>query len=615
MRQTSLPDCGSLVWLLAWAVVTTTAATTPPHAPEWREFARLKAPEVLMPLGLGPAVAASDTGTIAVGGGVDHDLGVDAGAVSLWQCRAHGAEVQGVIRHPALDVHAAFGSALAFGSNGTRLVIGAPCEEGERGSSSGGWPGGFQAGAVYLYEWSNAGGSRTGRSGWHLAASLRSKDPRAGATFGAAVASSGDRVVIGSPGHSYGGFARGLAEVFVVRDGHWHHEALLLPKEATAGTRVGSSVGMYGMDGEIVVVGSPGFGGGLFSRGRADVFRFGTEGWRCVASLEAPSPQSGARFGASVAVTEGLVAVGAPHESLERDGVSPENAGVVHLFRCKDPGTPSEQWHHAGLIVSPSPWCGDGSQRPEAFGIALAMRGDLLAIGASEACVSRAPTQDSSEDGETVVGAGVAYLMRVGAVGEHTIVARLAASGVGEEVHDGYKVALGEIAGSEGTDPMPLLVVGRLGNPDLPPGPGCAHAFVGSGDPLTGADVGAGRASADLEIEPVDHRAPLFERGAGDEFRLDFSRAGMVGGELDPELAHAPPRRLLAVEHPRELKVLTQRRPLLGERGGRWRFTPHHLARLPKDPRVADATARNGHRAHAALVHHGEDVLDRPDVP
>ena len=449
------------------------------QAQGWIEAATLKSPAELMPLGLGVAVAASETGVLAVGGGWDPDLGIDAGGVALWRSVRGGAEFLGVIAHPQGFRRAGFGATLAFGDSGQLLVVGAPREDASREHSLGGWPGGFQAGAVHLYGDSRAGGGRL----THLAM-LHSKDSRAGAQFGSAVATDGARVVVGSPEHSGAAFAHGFAEVFVEREGRWQCEAALEVPDAQMGMRYGSSVaiapaGAPGADGTVVVVGAPGQSSVGSSRGSVDVFRLGKDGWIRVARLHAPTPQNYARFGTSVAVDGELLAIGAPQESREPDGSAPEHSGRVHVYRCVDAGTPSEEWGHVGTIDSPDPWCADGSPRPEAFGVSLALRDGLLAIGASESC-----TMGS----RSIAGAGAVYLVRIDGPLEQATVSRVEPSQAAFECHDGYRIALGRAHGT------PLLLFGRLGNPDQSPGPGAATVFA--------QDAGTGDGDGDGGVSP-----------------------------------------------------------------------------------------------------------------
>lgn len=92
---------------------------------------------------------------------------------------------------------------------------------------------------------------------------------------------------------------------------------------------------------------------------------------------------AGDAFGSAVAAAPDLLAVGAPGD--DREG---SEAGAVHLFRADGDG-----WSEDGFLV------GTGARTGDRFGSALALSGDLLAVGA--------PGRD--EDGS---GSGAVYLFR-----------------------------------------------------------------------------------------------------------------------------------------------------------------------------------------------------------
>lgn len=165
------------------------------------------------------------------------------------------------------------------------------------------------AGAAYLFD---------GRSG----ACLGELDPGAMAIqsrFGASVALSGGRAYVGSPNAAGGG----AVHVFDVATGV--HTRLDCPSACDL-------FGQYlALDGGTLVVGEPEFPGGAVSPGRAWVFDSQTLMQRFV--FESPDPQVGEGFATSLAVSNGILAVGAP----ERDeGVL--RAGAVFLFDLKNGG-------------------------------------------------------------------------------------------------------------------------------------------------------------------------------------------------------------------------------------------------------------------------------------
>ena len=446
---------------------------------QWQHRTRLDAPPRMLPLGLGAAVAASETGVIAVGGGHDSDIGVDAGAVAIWNCSVNDLTAQERITHPKDHRQSAFGQALAIDPAGSVLCIGAPNEDGVE-KDSGKWPDNFQMGRVYLYMSRSGAGGGAGENSsahWKLCATLESPQPNVGAHFGSVVATDGARVVVGSPDHNSGGFAAGRVDVFVRRGDLWMHESELAIPLPISGMRFGTSLAI---DAETIVVGSPSFSGVGAGSGRVDVFRLKKDGWQHAGRIEAPNPQSSAWFGMSVAISRDILAIGAPRETPVKSQAFPDHAGVVHLFKRTE--SEGEAWQAIFALTSPHPWCGELQYRPEAFGMSLSIRRGTIAVGASESCNPVAAGEDHDE-GE---GSGAVYLFHPADVGGTSwefgarTGERLTAPDAAFDVHDGYRVALGcarPIVGSEIRSAIPFLVVGRAGNPDMSPGPGAANVY------------------------------------------------------------------------------------------------------------------------------------------
>ena len=140
----------------------------------WQHRARLDAPQRMLPIGIGAAVAASETGCIAVGGGRDGDVGVDAGAVAIWNCTANSLALREIVSHPAARTNTAFGQAVAFDAAATTLCIGAPNEDGTL-KESGKWPENFQMGRVYIYAPRSVAPHETNGAHWQLWATLESR--------------------------------------------------------------------------------------------------------------------------------------------------------------------------------------------------------------------------------------------------------------------------------------------------------------------------------------------------------------------------------------------------------------------------------------------------------
>ncbi len=451
----------------------------------WQHRARLDAPQRMLPIGIGAAVAASETGCIAVGGGRDGDVGVDAGAVAIWNCTANSLALREIVSHPAARTNTAFGQAVAFDAAATTLCIGAPNEDGTL-KESGKWPENFQMGRVYIYAPRSVAPHETNGAHWQLWATLESPRPETSAHFGSVVATDGARIVVGSPDHNEAEFAAGRADVFVRRGESWIFESELALPTPAAGMRFGTSIAIRG---DTIVVGSPSFSGFGYGSGRADIFRLEKNlkynGWRHAGRMDAPSPQEGAWFGMSVAIASDIIAVGAPRETPTHSLPFPAHAGVVHLFGRNHTEGATDDCRPLFALTSPQPWCGALPYRPEAFGISLSIRRGILAVGASESCNPLAAGNEHTE-GE---GSGAVYLFQPADHASHgeipwntgaQLVARITAPDASFDVHDGFRVALGcaqPIDGAELRSAIPFLVAGRSGNPDMPAGPGAAHVY------------------------------------------------------------------------------------------------------------------------------------------
>lgn len=228
---------------------------------------------------------------------------------------------------------------------------------------------------------------------WESQLNLETVDPLRG-WFGFSVAADADSIVVGAPAHNGGPLEKGVAHVFTHRPDGWELEVTLLAnvdvdnysqfgfdvamdadtvvvstpeikpiqgEQAAGGAwvydrlqdhawtdgellvaadgafadKLGTSVAI---DGDWIVLGAPERDEfGLHSCGAAYVFKRQDAGWVERQKLIAPDPQQLARLGTSVAVQDGIIAVGAP----TADGAMPQS-GATYVYRY-DPGT--DQWH------------------------------------------------------------------------------------------------------------------------------------------------------------------------------------------------------------------------------------------------------------------------------
>ncbi|CAG9467506.1 unnamed protein product [Pedinophyceae sp. YPF-701] len=255
---------------------------------------------------------------------------------------------------PGLD----FGRSLAL--VGETALVGAPHGR-ERARAQ-------RSGAGYVFQ------RRDG--GWRPVARLAEPGPNnEDGEFGAAVALADERTaVVGAPG------AHGRVHVYAYERGRWRSVSELRADDGRA-SRFGAAVAA---DSDTIVVGAPGEAseaGGCFVATRAG----GT--WVLGARLRpwGGLDVSGGRFGAAVAVSGDLAAVGAP-------GVA-DGAGAVFVFRRV-----GGAWAGVAAVSEPR---GTSAE----LGASLSLAGGLLAAGGRQ----RSAT--------TCVGCGQATLFALGADG------------------------------------------------------------------------------------------------------------------------------------------------------------------------------------------------------
>lgn len=282
-----------------------------------------------------------------------------------------------------------FGGAIAMA--GDYAIVGAPLANGP----------GASAGAAYIYH--RVGGN------WVQEAKLLAADASAGALFGAYVAMSGDRVVVGAVFDSETALHAGAAYVFRHDGASWVQEAKLLASDGEVNEWFGASVAI---DGDTIVVGAQRENTNGPSSGAAYVYQFGGSSWTEVDKLTAADGGVADFFGSSVAVSGSTVLVGAFGNSLGNGQV-----GAAYVF-----GDAGGGWSQTAKLTP-----GDAAAG-KAFGFYVGMDGDTAVIGAPG-------------DSQLGFGAGAAYVF-ARAAGAWTEQAKLVASDGGAGDHFGRAVAI-----------------------------------------------------------------------------------------------------------------------------------------------------------------------------
>ena len=215
---------------------------------------------------------------------------------------------------------------------------------------------GVDAGAAYVFRRDAAGG-------WGEEARLVADDAVEHDRFGNAVGIDGDTLVVGAHAHHELGRKAGAVYVFRSRRGSWRQEARL----AVPGSlRFGHAVAVSG---DRIVVGAPGDPVGDLPAGAAYVFRRQGSSWRQEARLTAGDAEARDLFGAAVAVSGGLVAVGAP-----ADDDQGSMTGAAYVFRHQ-----GGRWRQEAKLLAE-----DAAALGE-FGKAIALDGETVVAGAEGA--------------------------------------------------------------------------------------------------------------------------------------------------------------------------------------------------------------------------------------
>lgn len=347
---------------------------------------------------------------------------------------------------PTITAGSALGAAIAV--DGDRIVIGAPLAS--LGS------GGPKTGTAFVFV---RDGSR-----WFFDAILRPSGALADDRVGCAVAISGDTIALGADGTDSSDAEgstipdAGAAYVFVRTGSTWMQQASFIGNATAAG--VGRAIAVSG---NTLVVGAPGVNGGndgvasVYVRsgttwtlqtdlagtssveahfgaavaiegdtiaatavdetssgtargaGAAYVFARSGTAWTQQARLTASNSEANDHFGTSVALSGGVLAVGAAGEDSTSLGGATDNgavdAGAVYVFVSS--GTAWSQ--QAGLKAANA---GAGDR----FGSSVALRGETLVVGAPGE-QSAATGIGGNESDDSATAAGAAYLfVRSGAV-------------------------------------------------------------------------------------------------------------------------------------------------------------------------------------------------------
>ncbi len=224
-------------------------------------------------------------------------------------------------------------------------------------------------GSVYLF-------TRTGTN-WLPQQQLLAASGRAFDRFGQHVALSGDTLVVGATGNDVGGFFdQGSAHVFARSGATWSEQRNLFadaeavraqpatPGGITPGAEFGSAVALSG---DTVLVGAPNENGTFMGQGAAYVFVIGTNNHVQQQPLTANDGAASDFFGRSIALSGDTVVVGADNDDI---GANLEQGSAYVFTRSGTTWTPQQK-----LTAT------DGAA-DDFFGNSVTLSGDTVVVGA-----------------------------------------------------------------------------------------------------------------------------------------------------------------------------------------------------------------------------------------
>ena len=286
---------------------------------------------------------AIDGDTMVVGAPADDTLGGNSGAVFV-HMRSGGTWVQQQ-KLTADDTAAGdlFGWSVSI--SGDTIAIGAWADDDL----------GTQSGSAYVF--TRVGGE------WTQSQKLTASDGTVGAHFGKTVSIRGDYIAVGSPWHDALASNSGAGYVFHRLDDVWSEQQKLLPSVAEIDSYFGDAVSI---DDDTIVVGADDNDFGDDS-GAAYVFtRTGTL-WTEQQRLILNSGQLRDYFGSSVSVFGDTLVVGA-----QRQDDAAFDAGSAYVYTRS-----GNEWTLAQSLNA-----GPGGPHSDIFGTSVAIRGDVLVVGA-----------------------------------------------------------------------------------------------------------------------------------------------------------------------------------------------------------------------------------------
>ena len=342
-----------------------------------------------------------------------------------------------------------FGVALAI--SGDTVVVGVPWEDSNATGVNGNGADDSAADSGAAYVFVRSGGV------WSQQAYLKASNTGAGDRFGGTVGISGDTLVVGAPNERSNAtgvngnqaddsvFSAGAAYVFVRSGGAWSQEAYLKASNTGAGDQFGSAA----ISGDTLVVGamyedsnSTGINGfqtdnNAPNSGAAYVFTRSGGVWSQQAYIKASNSEDSDYFGASLAVSDDTLVVGAAYEDSSATGVNgiqsnntATNSGAAYVFVRS-----GSVWSQQAYLKASNTGTADS------FGNSVAVSGDTVVVGAPVEA-SNATGVNGDQADNSAFRSGAAYVfVRSGGVWSQQAYLKASNSGADDYFGDSVGVS------------------------------------------------------------------------------------------------------------------------------------------------------------------------------
>ena len=249
--------------------------------------------------------------------------------------------------HPAGAATDQFGQTVAI--DGDTMIIGARLDD--VGAN-------VDQGSAHVYRWTG--------SGWVFEATLTASNGAPGDNFGVSVALFGNTAIVGADQDDVGAnFDQGSAYVFTRTGNTWTQQAQLTAPGGAAGDSFGSSVAVF--DDTALVGASFDDVGPAFNQGSAYVFTRVGSTWTQQSQLIASGGEEGDLFGNAVAISGDTAIVGAYSDDV---GANADQGSAYVFVRS------GAIWTQQAQLTAP-----DGATA-DLFSIAVAISGDTALVGA-----------------------------------------------------------------------------------------------------------------------------------------------------------------------------------------------------------------------------------------